>query len=1122
MRRFLVFLCWLGFAPLSASALGLGDIELDSALNQPFAAQIPVESFEQDDLNSLRVSLASADTFERYGLDLPLWMQGFEFAIDTDGAAPVVRISSQRPVAEPFVTLLLDIKWSSGRLLREYTVLLDPPLFEPTPVQPAVAPAEAAPEQPVARSDSAGTVSRPAPVVEPAPVAVAEPAPVAAPAPAQPESAAADPVTGSSSAPQMTGSSYTVQRKDTLWGIADRVRGSSDMTVNQVMLALYRANPEAFLGNINRLKAGAILRVPDAGELGSLSPAEAAAAVREQNAALQGAAAPSPAVPESSAEPAQLTLVVPDADAAGDSGASTADPAATTAEAAAGLDAAARNAEAGRMQSRIDELEGELSESQRLLEARDAELAAMQRRLAVLESARDSGAGDALVSESIIDDVPVEDLPSLDDAADDAVADAAVEEGVADAAAVDADTPFADEAIDEVTDQGAEEAAEVADAADVAAGESAPGVPAEQQAEEGSLFSNIWFWVSAAVVLLLALFVARRGKRDEDDELLDAEASGSWEQQALDADHAETMRDLEALPQHDDSIVVEEGEAGATDAADTQAGDFDADSTSSLDDLLDDAVAEAGGDAAEADADKTTELQLPDEGDTETPLEKTISTGGLVDLDQADPIAEADFHMAYGLYDQAAELLERSLESEPDNRDCRVKLIEVFFVWENREGFLTHARALHESVSDQSDPEWNKVVILGKQLCPEDELFSGSDAAAPTADSMDFEFTDLGDDGGETELDFTLGGGEGEAQALDANLFDDAADSEDGAEAAEADDDLDFDLGAGDDSDADLALDLGEDDLGDDTDDSATTMESPTVEADMADAADETLETPTIESPAVDHAGDDAPGDELDVDLDIDGELLDDNAATMETPTLETDMNEATLESPTLESGADGGGTAEMPALDAYSFDSSDIDLDLGGVDDLDVDLSGLGDDADDDTESVSREGEATAEIPLADDDATLLADVDEVIGENDETLVTDAADLEAEIEAELEAQSEASEVSSDTVEQPQIDPAEVELGETAEQPAISDPGEVDFDLGMEADAGDDVARAIEEASLPEDATMTEVGTKLDLARAYIDMGDPDGARSILNEVLDEGGDEQQQEARQLLEELGD
>jgi pilus assembly protein FimV len=102
-------------------------------------------------------------------------------------------------------------------------------------------------------------------------------------------------------------------------------------------------------------------------------------------------------------------------------------------------------------------------------------------------------------------------------------------------------------------------------------------------------------------------------------------------------------------------------------------------------------------------------------------------------------------------------------------------------------------------------------------------------------------------------------------------------------------------------------------------------------------------------------------------------------------------------------------------------------------------------------------------------------------------------------------------ESASDTAEQPQP-PASDLGGDTAEQPALDSDAEIDLDIGaLDVDT-----------IVPDDATMTEVGTKLDLARAYIDMGDPEGARSILNEVIDEGGDSQQQEARQLLEELSD
>ena len=163
----------------------------------------------------------------------------------------------------------------------------------------------------------------------------------------------------------------------------------------------------------------------------------------------------------------------------------------------------------------------------------------------------------------------------------------------------------------------------------------------------------------------------------------------------------------------------------------------------------------------------------------ETPLEKTISTGAPLNLDQADPIAEAEFHMAYGLYDQAANLLVKALDEEPDNRDYRVKLIEVYFVWENRDGFLAQATELHGAISDDSDADWNKVLILGKQLCPDDALFSGAAASSPAADAMDLE---LGEDAGEMDLDLSLGGTEVKAWEV--------------AQLAEDDGGLDFNMDA--------------------------------------------------------------------------------------------------------------------------------------------------------------------------------------------------------------------------------------------------------------------------------------------------------------------------------------
>ena len=140
-------------SPSALYALGLGEIRLNSALNQPFDAEIELVSAAQEDLAALRASLASSDTFLRYGLDRPAYLSDFTFRVARSGDKDVLKVTSPRPVTEPFVTLLVEANWPRGRLLREYTVLLDPPVFAPTPAaaeSPVAAPRSSAPAKVVA------------------------------------------------------------------------------------------------------------------------------------------------------------------------------------------------------------------------------------------------------------------------------------------------------------------------------------------------------------------------------------------------------------------------------------------------------------------------------------------------------------------------------------------------------------------------------------------------------------------------------------------------------------------------------------------------------------------------------------------------------------------------------------------------------------------------------------------------------------------------------------------------------------------------------------------------------------------------------------------------------------
>src|SRR5512137_1395408 len=140
-------------SPNALFALGLGEIHLNSALNQPFDADIDLVSAADEDLSALRASLASGDTFTRYGLDKPAFLADFTFRV-VRGAngQDVLKVTSPKPVTEPFVTLLVEANWPRGRLLREYTVLLDPPVYAPAAraaAEPVAAPrVTAAPSAP--------------------------------------------------------------------------------------------------------------------------------------------------------------------------------------------------------------------------------------------------------------------------------------------------------------------------------------------------------------------------------------------------------------------------------------------------------------------------------------------------------------------------------------------------------------------------------------------------------------------------------------------------------------------------------------------------------------------------------------------------------------------------------------------------------------------------------------------------------------------------------------------------------------------------------------------------------------------------------------------------------------
>ena len=260
----------------AAWSLGLGDITVESFLNQPLRVKVDLISRETDDLTSVTAKLASADDYELIGSSREMIPVPIRFSVeDIEGDAFLLG-TSNLPVGSPVVRLIVEVNWSAGRLLREYTVFLDPATV-----------AEAAP---IPRTDL--RASPPAPMPEPEPAAEAPPAPDTAPAKPQPEAREETPASRPASAvPPVEGEYGPVRNGQTLWGIASNWAQGRGLEINKVMIAIQRENPEAFLrGNINLLKRGAILRMPRMDDVRSLDTAAVINEVREQEAAFRGRA----------------------------------------------------------------------------------------------------------------------------------------------------------------------------------------------------------------------------------------------------------------------------------------------------------------------------------------------------------------------------------------------------------------------------------------------------------------------------------------------------------------------------------------------------------------------------------------------------------------------------------------------------------------------------------------------------------------------------------------------------------------------------------------------------------------------------------------------------------------
>jgi pilus assembly protein FimV len=321
--------------PGAAHALGLGDIHVDSVLNERFAAEIDIVGATALELADLKAAVANRETFMRFGADRPAFLTSTTFKVTQDSQGrPVLAVRSSESFTEPVVNFLVDLNWRNGQLIRQYTVLLDPAGFAAAPA-PAFTPALAAAAAPMAAP----------PAIAPVPAAEAAPA-----------------------ARKMT--HIKIGAKATLRGVAWRAGERSESDLQRMMVAIFRANPTAFDGNINRLHLGALLTIPSRAQAAAIPKAEARREIRAHMAAWRSPTRQTSAVTATVAAAPAAPLPV-----AADAG--------TEAPVAKVTDNSPETTAAAALGSRVQSLEQELNQMQGLLQSERGQLLALQRQAAL-------------------------------------------------------------------------------------------------------------------------------------------------------------------------------------------------------------------------------------------------------------------------------------------------------------------------------------------------------------------------------------------------------------------------------------------------------------------------------------------------------------------------------------------------------------------------------------------------------------------------------------------------------------------------------------------------------------------------------------------------------------------
>jgi pilus assembly protein FimV len=1245
-------------APVTGYSLGVGSIKLHSSLNQKLKAEIAlvVSASAGENIDDIKVRLAPPEKFDAAGVKWSYFLSKIKFETKKkSNGAVVIQLTSSEALKEPFLDFLIEVNWSAGSLYREFTVLVDPPttyaqsandvqVSQPDLAARSHQPAKIAtttasssniivedlsktPEQKDgsqqfdkdgAIKDKDGAIKKVRVVAKPKKIKKYNPKKVKKYKSKRTKTAqkyksrktrkynpkVVKPYRAKN------GSQYgPTERNTSLSAIAAKTNRYRGVSAEQMMLAIYEANPHAFYQkNVNALSAGKILTIPSKEAILRISRHQAVAEFKRQNNQWKGIVSsetkkPAPVRKKSGSH---LVLKAPD-----EAKISNTTQAATSLE----LDKEAKKFADSKQDSKIqlEKLQEQLKNIKQMLVLKDKQLALWKKRL----SSKSSKATKKTVEEQHIE----EELAKLSSVGkqtkldQEKLAKAKADEEKAAQIKADQEKIAKAKADEEKAAQIKADQEKIAKAK--ADEEKAAQVKADQEkiakakadeekieqvtsdqstTEENGAGNEVELDVETAKNKLLELEATVEANKSADAEaVLVADAKAEEKTNKLneleikepkskaEKDEIELLKaEIKADEEIQEQLAFDVGVRSEANIKEIErlkeiisSSERITESPQKVDEpeipeeesIFDDPyyLSVAGGSAlflillgwvlfrkrklqdsteVESMFTESSEINLPDDNDDDEFGVENLDENSLfmfggessflsddndfdafeVDQDEVDPISEADVYLAYDRYQQAEELMRQAIEDQPNRDECKFKLLEILAANDDKEGFEKYVQELADSGKNADNTFWIKVVEMGQEIIPDSPLLTltkedpshldGNKAEDVVSDEANNEEAD------DSEINMPLDELDDKSEVtkdtnnLDVSLFD----SEDEIEA----EDSPVELQSSDDDDLSL---FDNDSL----DDSSVSLEKEDGFNEVPESLDNNVDLSSFN----DEITEPAPADEAienDVDFDLSGF---NDEVTKPAPADEPIENDVNFDLSEFNDEVTEPAPADEPIENDVDFDlsgfeeDSENNLDSFSADaEEDIDLSGF--DTDEDTSTtddfdLSAFGEENSENNLDSFSADAEEDIDLSGFDTDEdTSTTDDFDLSA--FGEEDSENNLDSFNFDTEEEVDLSGFEVvedeNITDEFDLSTIDNENTEPLGLNNAISLEDDTDNSMESDNFESLSEMSVEETKIDLARAYIDMGDLNAAKIIIEEVLAEGTDEQKIMAQELMSQL--